>query len=258
MSKFLKIPALGVLMFFLCSPGCDDKPIELTNDIVSTQILGNANDGDSSSPPANYVPNSDSKQAIDGETTAHGLSHSYNQLSGSASAKNGNPGAATVNEDEAVTNSFNKVVSVLKVHRAGAYRFKSNLSFQNLNLNGRGTVIISVVANLLDSNGVSVANGQLLNIRYEASLDAAGKMKLSIEQTAQQQNAQLVDIATSGNYTDAERYGPSANDLQIPVGEYRVEFDLRIQAKAPVENAADGRPASASVDSVSVSIGVVE
>jgi len=258
MKSLQKISGLVLLMFLFCFAGCDDKTIELTNDIVSTQITGNANDGDSAIPPASYAPNSPTKEAIDGETTARGLSHTYNQLSGSALAKNGNPDAATVTDDEAVANSFNKVVSVLKVHNAGAYRFKSNLSFQDLVLHGGGQLTISVTASLLDSNGAAVPNGQLLNVRYAASLDASGKMKLSIEQTAGQQNAQSIDVADSGNYTDAERYGPSANGIQIAQGDYRVEFDVRIQAKAPVEKAPDGQPAKASVDSVTVSIDVFD
>jgi predicted nucleic acid-binding Zn-ribbon protein len=240
-----RILKLAVISFIVLNvTGCD---AEIVDNIISTQILGSADDGDSENPRDDYRGPAD-LDAEDRLTKASSVQPKFNEVAGSAEAEPRDPAANTVVGDEAVAKSFNKVVSELRVRKNGNYTFNIDLDVNNVQLRHDGTVTIQVAAAVLNSQGVSVPNGGITNITFEFKRNAAGATDVIIAgDTANPDSTQA-----NGDYNKTLS-GPSGG-INLQPGIYRLEFDLRITARAPVQIGNDGQRHRASVESAKATI----
>ena len=70
MKIFQQTILLAFSISFILISGCDEKKpsAQLTGTVVSTQLTGNADDGDSTTPPDSYGPTGADRDAEDSKT----------------------------------------------------------------------------------------------------------------------------------------------------------------------------------------------
>ncbi len=240
--KRLLALALGVVLTGLL--GCNGR---IVDNIISTQIVGDADDADSTTPPQRYMGPAD-LDAEDQRTKASSVQPKFNEVAGAAEAESLDPSANTVTGDVAVANSFNKVVSEFRVNNNGNFTFDIALDVDQVQLRHDGTVTIQVAAAILDSQGVTVPNGGITNIAFEFRRNASGGTDVIIAgDTANPDSTQ-----PSGDY-NRTLSGPSGG-INLQAGSYRLELDLRITARAPVQVGDDGQRHRAAVRAAKATI----
>lgn len=233
---------LGVVLAGLV--GCNGT---IVDNIISTQILGDADDADSTNPSQRYRGPADF-DADDQRTKASSVQPKFNEVAGKAEAESLDPSANTVTGDEAVANSFNKVVSEFRVNINGNFTFDIVLDVDQVLLRHDGTVTIQVAAAILDKQGVAVQNGGIANVTLEFRRNARGTIDVIIAgDTTNPDSAQ-----PNGDY-NRTLSGPSGG-IRLQAGTYRLELDLRIKARAPVQVGSDGQRHRAAVSAAKTTI----
>ena len=247
MKTTFKIIAIALLFL---GKGCPDRnaDAEIKNNIISTQITGSANDGDSTTPTDNYGPAGADKDAEDSKTKASSDNPTFNTLGAKAMAETLNPGGATIVEDEARGASFNKVVSQFTVTNAGAFSFDIQLDVKKVKLQGDGKMDITVQANILNNDGTAFPNGSISNTNFKFKKNQAGAMEVIIAND----NNNPDQLRANGDYKRTLS-GPNGG-IQLPAGDYRIEFDLRVIATAPTAMGPNNQPHRAEVEGVKASI----
>jgi len=243
MKHLFKLIVLLPLVFFT---GCNEDA-EIGN-IIGTQITGNANDGDSTTPSDRYGPAGNDRDATDSKTMASSANAKFNELSGKAKAETLNPGGPTITDDEARGASFNKVVSQFIVKKAGAFTFNITLNVKKVELVGKGKMNITVQANILNNDGTGYPNGGITNLSFEFKKNQQGTVDVVIAgDTSSPEHPQ-----SNGDYNRSLR-GPNSG-ISLNPGNYRLEFDLRIIATAPTAKDANNNTQLASVENVTAKI----
>ena len=243
--KFCLVIVLGLGIISACD---DDKPAPnavITTTIVSTQVFGNADDGDSSNPADQYTG---ANSATDQRTKSSSGTWTATSVSGKAEAESFDPGANTVVSDVAIAKSFNKVVTQLQVTKRDSFTFDIDLDINKVKLRHDGKVKIDVKAAILDDQGVSVTNGGIANIDFEFNKDGNNPTQVIIAGDATSPEA----AEANGDFNKTLS-GPNRG-VDLPIGTYRIEMDLRIIATAPVQIGADNLRHRAEVGSSSITI----
>ncbi len=250
MKIFQQTILLAFSISFILISGCDEKKpsAQLTGTVVSTQLTGNADDGDSTTPPDRYGPAGNDRDAEDSKTKSSSGNPTFNKISGSAEAETLDPGSNTITSDEARAASFNKVVSALKVKIAGSFKFKIDLDVQHPEINGIAKLNITVQANVLKNDGTDFPQGGIINKTFEVELNPSGSLDILVDND---QN-QVEQPDANGNYQKVLT-GPTGG-IQLQAGDYRIEFDVRIVATASTAENIDNQASRASVDRVSAKI----
>ena len=251
--KFTTNLLLSMLLciFVLSCASCDNKgKAKIQKTLVSTQILGSANDGDSTTPVDSYGPGGTDMDAKDSITKASSVDPKDHTLGGRAEAETFNPGGQTVIEDEARATSFNKEISSLVVDKAGSFKFKITLEVKKIELVGDGKLDISVSANVLDKNGNTMPNAQITSSTFKAKKNANGSVDIVITQETNPSTTEH----PQGNGDFSKSLPKPDKGLQLAKGNYRIEFDLRIIATAPTTQGPNNLAHRASVESVTAKI----
>lgn len=240
---------MGAVLLFL-SYGCPNKNAnaEIVDTIIGTQITGRANDGDSATPSDRYGPGGADRDAEDSKTKASSVNPTFDTLKGRAVAETLNPGGATVVEDEARGASFNKVVSEFKVTNAGVFSFDIQLDVKKVKLIGEGKMNINVQANILKNDGTAFPNGSISTINFEFKKNQAGTVDIIIANDINNPD----HPKANGDYKRTIT-GPNGG-IQMPAGNYRIEFDLRIIATAPTAMGLNNQAHKAEVEEVTATI----
>jgi len=251
-SKRWLILILGVVLIGFARCGGEDgkddgADAEIVDEIISTQITGQADDADSTTPADRYTGPGD-LDAEDQRTKSSSVQPTFEEVAGKAEAESLDPSANTVTGDEAVATSFNKVVSRLRVARNGSFTFDIELGVDGVELRHDGTVMIQVAAAILDDQGVSVPAGGIANITFEFRKNEGDSTDVII--AGDEDNPENPDA--DGDYTRTLS-GPSGG-VTLPPGNYRLEFDLRITARAPVLVGDDGQRHRAAVEAAKATI----
>lgn len=235
---------------FVFANGCDDSSktdAEIVDNILSTQLTGSADDGDTTTPSDSYGPAGNDMDAEDSKTKASSTAPAYNIVTGKVTAETLNPGGQTIIEDEARASSFNKVVSPLKVNKAGSFTFDIDLDVRDITLVGEGKVTITVQASVLNNNGVAVQNGGIANVTFEARNNQAGTAEIIIAN-----DSANPDSLQNNDYTKTLS-GPNGG-VQLGKGDFRLELDLRIIATAPTAQGPNTNAHSAKTGEVKAEI----
>ncbi|MEJ2595225.1 MAG: hypothetical protein P8100_08915 [bacterium] len=220
----------------------------MTGTVVSTQLIGNADDGDSTTPPDRYGPTGNDRNAEDSKTKSSSSNPTFNKLGGHAEAETLNPGPNTITSDEARAASFNKVVSALKVKIAGKLKFQIDLDVRHPEIHGTAKLNITLKAGLLKNDGTDVPQGGIINKSFRVELNQSGSTIIVIDGDANQ--AEQPD--SNGNYQKVMTV--PVGGVQLQAGDYRLEFDLRVIATASTAENTETQANRASVDSVSAKI----
>jgi hypothetical protein len=237
------VPAVVcVILLTACGPDA-----ELRDEIVSTQITGSANDGDSATPPKQYP--APALEADDGDTHASSEAAQFNRVAGMVDAMATDPAAPTLTEDEAVATSFNKVISRLVVARDGRFTFDIELDISGVEIRHDATLAVTIRAAVLNNNGQTIPNAGITSMDLDISGGAAGAPP-QVVINADAANPEAVD--NNGNYRRTLS-GPNQG-VQLAAGTYQLELDLRLRANAPIRMEADGTKPRARVNSASATI----
>jgi hypothetical protein len=228
--------ALCALLLVAGSCGPPPPAATINNTIISTQLTGNADDGDPANPPQQYLAPG-SMQAKDGATNSASNAAQFNKVGGNAHAIPG----PNVGQGEAVASSMNKVVTQFVVNRQGAFTFDLNLDVKGVKIAGKGRVAISVRAVVLDANGNVILDAQgnqipnqsIAFLDIEVEPDGAGGLRAIIGGD----RANPDPLAAGGNY-QRRISGPNGG-VNLPPGNYRIEMDLRLRCRAPADSRAE-------------------
>lgn len=233
---------LVLLVAFGLLTACEKKG-EIKNQIVGQPIAtGSADDGNDTNDPANgktYPPN---RQAKDNLTEAASDQPAAKMVGGSVKAIPAPPQGAT--KDVARATSFNGVKSVFVVNKADAFTFKIDLKLTKPVVTKNASLSVQVRANVLDSNGATIANAQITDITYDVTADANGKTQVSPAGTSPEQ------LDAAGNY-ERSLTGPNQG-IQLQPGNYQIELEIRLIATASTAPGGD----SAQIEKATASIQV--
>jgi hypothetical protein len=219
---------------------------QILNQILRTQLVGSADDGDSANQPDRYNGPGD-LDATDQRTRSSSVAPAFNRVSGAAEAESFDPASQTLTDDAAVATSNNKVVSRLRVTRAIPLTFDIDLDVDRVEVRNGGTVEIQVVAAILDAQGNAVPGGGITNINFRFQPNAAGGIDVIVQDDADPENTE-----PNGDY-DRTLSGPNGG-IALQPGNYQIELDLRIRATAPIQTGPDGRRDRAAVESAKATI----
>jgi len=242
-----------LLMGLLGNNGCGDgngdngPDAEIVNNIISTQILGQADDADSTTPADRYTGPAE-LSAMDQRTNSSSVQPLFNEVAGKAEAESLDPSANTVTGDEAVATSFNKVVSEFRVDNNGRFTFDIALDVDQVALRHDGIVSIQVAAALLDNQGAAVPNGGIANITFRFQQNEGDSIDVVIADDEDNPD----NTQANGDY-NRTLSGPSSG-VNLQAGSYRLELDLRITARAPVQVGDDGQRHRAAVEAAKATI----
>lgn len=251
--KFTTNLLLSMLLciFVLSCASCDKKgKAKIQKTLVSTQILGSANDGDPTTAKDSYKTGDTPMAAKDSKTKASSIAPKDHTLGGRAEAETLNPSGQTADEDEARSTSFNKEISSLVVEKAGTFTFKITLNVKKIELVGDGKLDISVSANVLDKNGNTMPNAQITSTTFKSKKNANGTVDIDIKQET---NPTITEHPLADSSFSKALKKPD-NGLQLSKGNYRIEFDLRIIATASTTQGPNNLAHRASVESVTAKI----
>jgi hypothetical protein len=237
---------LFVVVMAFALAGCEGDATIVEN-IISTQILGDADDADSTTPADRYKGLAD-LDAEDQRTRALSVEPKFNEVSGKAEAESLDPAANTVTGDEALANSFNKVVSELQVSKKGTFTFDITFDVDRVEIRHNGTVAIQVAAAILNNQGIAVPNGGIANIDFEFRQNADGDVEVILNGDMDNPDS----VPSNGNY-NRKLSGPGGG-VKLVAGNYRLELDLRIRARAPVLIGEDGQRHRAAVKEAKATI----
>jgi hypothetical protein len=244
--KFLAV-LTSLLILLLALAGCDDA--QLTGKIISTDINGFADDGDSGNPREDYRGPGD-MDAVDVETRSSSDQATFNTLGGRAKALPTDPASNTLTSDVAQAASYNKVVTELVVKKAGRFTFDIKQTIEDIELVHDGRLAIGIRANILDAQGQTLPNGAggIASLDYE--MKSTGQAKYVVEINGDTNNPDSTSADKKYNKTAS---GPSGG-AQLAAGNYQIEFELRIRATAPIQVGPDGRKHEARVGKATVKI----
>ena len=227
-----------VLLAFGLLSACNNGQIQ--NQIVGQSQSGSADDGNDNNDPANgktYPPN---LQAKDNTTEAASDAPAATTVGGSVKAIPAPPQGAT--KDVARATSFNQVKSLFVVTKADAFTFNVEVSITKPSVTKNASLTVQVRANVLDANGVTLANAQITDITFAFSQDANGKTQVTPA------NTQPQALDANGNY-QRKISGPNRG-IQLQPGNYQIELEIRLIASASTSPGND----RAQVDHATASI----
>ena len=222
-------------------------PAVIGGQIVRTQLVGSADDGDSETPADRYTGPRD-LAAADRRTQATSVAPLSNRVAGAAAAEAFDPASPTLTNDAAIASSNNKVVSPLTVNGGGPFTFDIDLDVDRVDVRNGATVEIQVVAAILDNQGNAVPGGGITNTSFLFRPDGAGGTEVII-----QDDGENPDVTQRNGDYDRTLSGPNGG-IALQPGVYRLELDLRIRAIAPIQTGPDGRRDRAAVDAASARI----
>ena len=241
---------ISLLVFTaLLMSGCQEGPAaELRNEIISSDVHGNADDGDSANPKDDYR-HPQKLNAEDLETKASSAPPQYDTVSGNADAVPDDPASPTLENDVAIGRSNNKVISKFVVNRAGTFTFNFNLDVEEIKLVHDGQVFVSVRAAMNDANGNTLPpdiNSGLASINFQFQEDGQNPPKVVINPGPNNQTDQ------NGNYN--KRISGPNGGIELTPGVYQLEMDLRIRAEAPVQLGPDKKKHEAHVKNAKLEV----
>lgn len=240
----------GVLVLVLLLILCGCEKAEIVDRIIATDISGSADDGDSNNPREEYRGPGD-LDAADNETRSSSDAARFNELAGRARALPTDPASPTLTDDAARAASYNKVVTELVVERGGRFTFNVTHTIEDIVLVHGGTLTVGIRANILDAQGNTLPperNAAIASLDFEIQNTGAAKYVVTINGDTNNPDSTTAD----GKYNRTAS-GPNRG-ADLAAGTYRIEFELRIRATAPIQVGPDGRKHEAAVRNVTAKI----
>lgn len=220
-----RLTAVLLLACLACAGGAGEAV--LTDEIVEAELDGLADDGDPTAPSARYETDDD-LWARDSLTTAYSDPPRSHRVSGGVTAEPTDTAMGAPTPARAVARSSSRVVTGLRVERAGRFRFQLAVDLTDVEVSGAGRAVAAARAVVRRDDGTLVPNGEAVTLVLEVRSD--GRVIVDDDES----NPDLL----APNFTYARTVAGPRGGLQLDPGRYHLTLELALDAEAPARAGA--------------------
>lgn len=247
---FYKMPGYLLFLLILLISGCAGEASIGVK--VGETLSGSAYDAVTSNTETyNGVGTS-----ADGLSEAQSYAASAGELAGRVHAECTDPTSNQLDGDQALARSNNQVRSRFTIAKKGDLTFRINLKVEGEQITHGDSISITVLANILSSNGAGIQQGGITRSSFTIKPQPTGSDSVFIRRYHYQGNRSVEEskaIDSNGSFDYSFDAGVDEHPA-LPPGNYQLEFALRVYAYAAVQVGADGKTYLAKVDKVTGTI----